>query len=109
MRPVKKKFKTKTSTQYYVELPDDTYDQANGYGGTKHNGAINQERMELAVYLESALNLKRKWEDKQHDPNEVKTDKQVEEIETDNKKKKTDIPNNSLAEEAGLIKPHPKP
>ncbi|MED6208431.1 hypothetical protein PIB30_045004 [Stylosanthes scabra] len=48
-RPVKKKYKVKSNNLYYVEMPDDSDDDANEIRGIKFNETIRQEGMEPTV------------------------------------------------------------
>ncbi|MED6189044.1 hypothetical protein PIB30_091799 [Stylosanthes scabra] len=72
--------------------------------------AIVQQGMELVIYMENALNLKRKWQEEGHP--QIKDSKEGNNIQDEVvgslKKRKGDAKSDK-AEEAGLIIAHPKP
>ncbi|MED6114952.1 hypothetical protein PIB30_085468 [Stylosanthes scabra] len=92
-----------------LEMPEDSEDSKTEEQNQAQPEETRMQIMELAIYMESALNLKRKWqEDKQIlnvDSREYKSrdDKAVESLKK-RKEGQTD-----KAEEAGLNMPQLKP
>ncbi|MED6177486.1 hypothetical protein PIB30_098543 [Stylosanthes scabra] len=106
-----KKYRAKPGNMYIVEMPKDSEEGEEEVPNQMQLEMMAQQGMELAIYMESALNLKRKWKEEMSEQMEKdnKTNNIGEQaIEKKNKKRKEEA-KYTKAEEADLTMPHPKP
>ncbi|MED6209996.1 hypothetical protein PIB30_059899 [Stylosanthes scabra] len=104
-----KKYRAKPGITYIVEMPDESEEDGEE-GQNLLQLQTNQQRgMELALYMENALNLKRKWQqEEQNQKEDIKIINSAK-IEETNSLKKRNESEYDKAEEAGLMMPHKEP
>ncbi|MED6175302.1 hypothetical protein PIB30_077116 [Stylosanthes scabra] len=105
-----KRYKAKPSNLYIVELPEDSNDDKVEEKDEQLVEANQQQGLELELYMENALNLKRKWQDhEQLQVEELNANEDAEKGGAEVVKKRRGSKTDGMAEEAGQIMPHPKP